>query len=221
MLLDVWGVIIDFMNHDSLVNPLLLWWLHFPSSLHHHLSPSSSPWWYFLPPTQERDFSALAPAQAAAELLRTGDFQELPRLFNIAGRSCYVQWDVCPSFAPCCSEYGYCRTKVCLKCEPFGWKKERKKGASGNHLNVFPFGPSKPSFFYSIGNYLQNIFAFKNLLLESACVPRSGGRDDCTNFRPSRGGKEIAESESFVKIINLFDSVMFFRQCLRAKVLSK
>ena len=127
MLLDVWGVIIDFMNHDSLVNPLLLWWLHFPSSLHHHLSPSSSPWWYFLPPTQERDFSALAPAQAAAELLRTGDFQELPRLFNIAGRSCYVQWDVCPSFAPCCSEYGYCRTKVCLKYEPFGWKKERKK----------------------------------------------------------------------------------------------
>ena len=123
MLLDVWGVIIDFMNHDSLVNPLLLWWLHFPSSLHHHLSPSSSPWWYFLPPTQERDFSALAPAQAAAELLRTGDFQQLPRLFNIAGRSCYVQWDVCPSFAPCCSEYGYCRTKVCLKFEPFGWKK--------------------------------------------------------------------------------------------------
>ena len=221
MLLDVWGVIIDFMNHDSLVNPLLLWWLHFPSSLHHHLSPWCSSWWCCLPPTQELDFSALAPAQAAAELLRTGDFQQLPRLFNIAGRSCYVQWDVCPSFAPCCSEYGYCRTKVCLKCEPFGWKKERKKGASGNHLNVFPFGPSKPSFFYSIGNYLQNIFAFKNLLLESACVPWIGGRDDCTNFRPSRGGKEIAESESFVKIINLFDSVMFFRQCLRAKVLSK
>ena len=122
-LLDLWGVIIDFMNHDSFVNPLLLWWLHFPSSFHHHLSPWSSSWWCFLPPTQELDFSALAPAQAAAELLRTGDFQQLPRLFYIAGRSCYVQWDVCPSFAPCCSEYGYCRTKVCLKCEPFGWKK--------------------------------------------------------------------------------------------------
>ena len=27
-------------------------------------------------------------------------------------RSCYVQWDTCPSFAPCCSEFGYCRTKV-------------------------------------------------------------------------------------------------------------
>ena len=23
-----------------------------------------------------------------------------------------MQWDTCPSFAPCCSEYGYCRTKV-------------------------------------------------------------------------------------------------------------
>ena len=45
----------------------------------------------------------------------------------------------------------------------------------------------------------QNLFAFKQLYLESACVPWIGGHEtSCTSFWPSCGGEEFAECESFV-----------------------